>query len=186
MMKGKLVGVEWLAVKRHWAVGNPDTFSIYIHFTGLRATGGFLGTSAWKERPVEQSQFRLPGWIGNDGREEAGIFVVYVAEFYAVRRGKSSKPQTSPVEDIFRYGQGNPRSMGRPCRVGHQVSLKRPHKCDARILAASATIGSPLIIGFRLQCDSKPLDACRIAGFIEAHSCNSYARVISSCDQTRE
>jgi hypothetical protein len=33
---------------------------------------------------VEQGQFWLTGWIGNSGREEAGILVVHLAEFNAV------------------------------------------------------------------------------------------------------
>ena len=69
MMKGKLAGVKGLTVKCHLAVRNPDALSIDIHFTGRRATGGFLRTGAWKERPVEQGQLRLTGWIGNNGRE---------------------------------------------------------------------------------------------------------------------
>jgi hypothetical protein len=69
MMKGKLAGVKGLTVKCHLAVRNPDALSIDIHFTGRRATGGILRTGAWKERPVEQGQLRLTGWIGNNGRE---------------------------------------------------------------------------------------------------------------------
>ena len=80
MMKGKLAGVKGLTVKCHLAVRNPDALPIDIHFTGRRATGGFLRTGAWKERPVKQGQLRLTGWIGNNGREEAGILVVYAAE----------------------------------------------------------------------------------------------------------
>ena len=117
MMKGKLAGVKGLTVKCHLAVRNPDALSIDIHFTGRRATGGFLRTGAWKERAVEQGQLRLTGWIGDNSREEACILVVYVAEFDAVCRSESSESKASPVEDIFRYRQGNPRAMGRPCRV---------------------------------------------------------------------
>ena len=173
MMKGKRAGVKGLAVKCHLAVRNPDALSIDIHLTGRRATGGFLGTGAWKKWPVEQGQLRLPGWIGNHGREDAGIFVVYVAEFDAVCRGKSSEPRTSPVEDIFRYREGDPQALGRPCRVSHQVALKRRHKRDARILAATAAVGPPFINGFRFEGDTEPLHPNRIAGFIEPRSCNA-------------
>ena len=167
MMKGKLAGVKWLMVECHLTVRNPDAFPIDIHLAGCWTTRSFLRPGTWKEWPVEQGQLRLSRGIGNDGREEAGIFVIYVIEFETFRRGKRSESQTSPVEEIVRYRQGNPRTIGRPCRVGHQISLKRPNKGNARIFAASATVGSQLIIGFQLQCDAKPLDACRIAGFIE-------------------
>ena len=90
MMKGKLAGAKWLMVKCHLAIRNPDALPIDIHFTGRRAAGGFLGTGAWEKRPVEQGQLRLPGRIGNDCWEEAGIFIVYVTEFDTLRRGKSS------------------------------------------------------------------------------------------------
>src|ERR1019366_6135193 len=80
MMKGKLAGVKGLTVKCHLAVRNPDALSIDIHFTGRRATGGFLGASAWKKGPVEHCQLGLTGRIGDDGWEKAGILVVHLAE----------------------------------------------------------------------------------------------------------
>jgi hypothetical protein len=64
--------------------------------------------------------------------------------------------------------------------------MERLNKRDTRILAASAAVGSPFIIGFRFQCDAKPLRARRIAGFIEPHSRYPDARVISLRNQPRE
>jgi hypothetical protein len=61
--------------------------------------------------------------------------------------------------------------------------LERFDKRYTRIFAAAAAVGSPLIIGFRLQCDAEPLDACRIASFIEPYSCNADARVIAPRDE---
>ena len=85
MVKGKLAGVKWLMVECHLTVRNPDAFPIEIHLTGIWMASCFLRTCAGKERPVEQGQLRLPGWIGNDGWKEAGIFVVYVTEFDTVQ-----------------------------------------------------------------------------------------------------
>ena len=76
--------------------------------------------------------------------------------------------------------------LGRKCRVSHHVALERFHERDTRILAATAAVGPPLIIGFRLQCDAETLDACRIAGFIEPHSCNADARVVPLRHQPRK
>jgi len=59
--------------------------------------------------------------------------------------------------------------MGRPRRVSHQISLKRLDERNAWILAAATAIGTALVVSLRLQCDSEPLDAFRIAGFIELH-----------------
>jgi hypothetical protein len=41
-------------------------------------------------------------------------------------------------------------------------------------------------MGLRLQCDAEALDACRVVRFIEPHSRNADARVISLRDQSRE
>jgi hypothetical protein len=75
---------------------------------------------------------------------------------------------------------------GRKRRVSHYVTLKRFHKRDAGILAAATAVEVQLIIGFRLQCDAEPLNACRIAGFIEPYSGNADARVIPPRNQARE
>jgi hypothetical protein len=71
------------------------------------------------------------------------------------------------VEEVLRFGLGYPWALGRKCRVGHDVALKRFHERDAGIITATAAIGPPFIIGFRLEGDAKSLDANRIAGFIE-------------------
>jgi hypothetical protein len=52
------------------------------------------------------------------------------------------------------------------------------HIGDTRILAAASAVWPPLIIRVRLQCDSEPLDAYRIAGLIEPNSCNADPRVV--------
>jgi hypothetical protein len=60
------------------------------------------------------------------------------------------------------------------------------HVGDTSILAAASAVWPPLVIRFRLQCDSEPLDSYRIAGFIEPNSCNSNAGVIGPGGQSRE
>ena len=101
-------------------------------------------------------------------------------------RAEGREPQTLPVEEVLREGQGNPRAFGRKRRVSHHVTLEVFAKSDPRILAASAAIRPQLIIRFGLQCDAEPLDARRVAGLIELHSRDADARVISLRDQTRE
>jgi hypothetical protein len=64
--------------------------------------------------------------------------------------------------------------------------VKGFHKRDAGILATATAVGLQLIIGFRFQCDAEPLNACRIAGFVEPYSGNADARVISPSNQARE
>ena len=76
--------------------------------------------------------------------------------------------------------------MGRKRRIGHHVALERFDERDTRILAATAAVGPALIIGFRLQCDAETLDAYRIAGVIEPHSCNPDARVVPLRHQPRK
>src|SRR5664279_5309904 len=154
MMKIKRSGTKWLMVKRHLAVRNPDALFFDIHLANCRTAGCFLGASAWKERPVQQGQLRLSSGIGYDGWEEASILIVYVTEFDAVVRRKFREPKALPVEDIFRHCQRNARTMGRPRRVSHQISLKRLNKRNAWILTAATAIGPALVVSFRLQCDS--------------------------------
>jgi hypothetical protein len=79
-------------------VGNPDAFPIKIHRTRRGAAGGFFWTSAGKQRPVEDGQFRFAGWIRNGNGEEAGIFVIHIAEFDAVARSKGRQTQALPVK----------------------------------------------------------------------------------------
>src|ERR1700728_1498447 len=188
-MRSKLAEAKWFpalrALRRGRAVGNPDAFPIEIHLTAGGAARGFLGSRAGKKRPVQHGQFRLPGWIRNGGGEEAGIFVIHTGKLDAVIRAEGSEAQTLPMEEVLRLGQGNPWAVRGIRRVSHQVVLERLHESDARVLAAAA-VGPPLIVGFRLQCDAQPLDACGIAGFVEAYSCNANARVIASSDQPGE
>ena len=44
----------------------------------------------------------------------------------------------------------------------------------------------PLVISFRLERNAEPLDACRIAGFIEPYSCNADARIVAPRDEPRK
>ena len=87
--------------KGHLTIRNPDAFPVDIHLTSRRSAGGFLWTSAREERTVEHRQFRLPGGIGNDDREKAGIFVIHVIEFDTLIRAKLRQPQTLPMEEIL-------------------------------------------------------------------------------------
>jgi hypothetical protein len=148
--------------------------------------GGFLRTSPGKQRTVENRELRSSGWVRNGNGEEARILVIYVAEFDATMWSKGHKPPSLPVEKVPRFGQGDPWASGRKCRVSHQVALERFHERDTRILATTAAVRPPLIIGFRLECHADPLDAGRVAGFIESHSCDPNARVIVSRCQPRE
>jgi hypothetical protein len=77
------------------------------------------------------------------------------------------------MEEVLRHGQGDAWTFGRIRRVSHDVTMERLHERDARILAATAAAGPTFIIGFRLQCDTEPLNACRIASYIEPYSCNA-------------
>jgi hypothetical protein len=135
---------------------------------------------------VQKRQCRLPRWIRNSDWEEAGILIVNAVELNAVVRPEGSQPHALPVEQILRFGKGDPWASRRKCRVSHHVVPKRFDERDTRILAATAAVGPPLVIGFRLQYDAEPLDACRIAGSIKPNSCNADARVISPRDQSRE
>ena len=98
-------------------------------------------------------------------------------------RLKGREPQALPVEQILRHGQGDPRADGRKRRVSHHIVLERFDKRDARILAATAAVGPPLVISFRLQCNAKPLDSARIAGFVELYAGNADARIIALRDK---
>jgi hypothetical protein len=71
-------------------------------------------------------------------------------------------------------------------RISHDVSPERLHEGDPRILATAAATGTPLIIGLRFQCDTKPLNIRWVASLIELHASNADARIISLCDQPRE
>jgi hypothetical protein len=45
--------------------------------------------------------------------------------------------------------------------------LKRFNERDSRILAATAAMGRPLVISFRLDRNAKPLNSARISGLVE-------------------
>ena len=166
---------QFTALQRRRAVGNPDAFPLQIHLTGRGVASGFLRTSTREKRPVEDGQFRVPGWIRNGDGKQTGIFVIHISEFDALIRAEVGEPEALPVEEVLRYGQGDPRTSDRKCRVSHQVAPQWFHKRDPRILAAALAAGLQLIVGFRFQRDAKPLDACRIAGIVESHSCNADA-----------
>ena len=89
------------ALQCRWAIGNPDTLPIEIHLTGCRATGSFLRSSAGEERPMKHRQFRMPGWIWNCDWEEAGVFVIHVAQFDAVPMRVGCETETLPVKENF-------------------------------------------------------------------------------------
>ncbi len=59
-------------------------------------------------------------------------------------------------------------------------------KRDARIFATTAAIRPPLIVGFRLQCDAKPLHATRVAEVVEQNPCDADARIVPLCHKPRE
>ena len=115
------------ALQGHRAVGNPDAFMIEIHHPGLGLAGGFLGTSAGEKRAMEDGQLHFPGVIGNGDGEEAGILVVHVDEIDAVIRLKGREPQTLPVKQILRYGQGDPRAdrAKAPCKSSRSAGAVR-------------------------------------------------------------
>ena len=103
MVTGKLAEVMWFrALQGHGAVRNPDAFPVEIHLTGSGVAGGFLGTGAGKKRPVEHGQFRMPGWIRNGEGEQAGVFVIHVADLGTVISAKSREPHTLPMEEVGR------------------------------------------------------------------------------------
>ncbi|MGB8660129.1 MAG: hypothetical protein WCD34_06885 [Candidatus Acidiferrum sp.] len=180
VMRRKLTQAIWSTTfDDQPAVGNPDAFPVEIYFAGSRVTRVFFWTSSGEERPVENCHFKLSRWIWDDNGEETGVFVIHVAKCNAPIWSKSGEPQTLPVEEVCRQSQGDAWSLGRKRCVSHDVALERFHESDTWIFAAPTAIGSPLIIGFRLKRDAEPLDACGIACFIELHSRNADARVIS-------
>jgi len=48
--------------------------------------------------------------------------------------------------------------------------LKRLNEGNARILAATAAMGRPLVISFRFDRDAEPLDSGRVAAFVEFYA----------------
>ena len=65
-------------------------------------TNGFLWASARKKRAVQESEFRMPGWIWNSNRKEAGVLVIHVAALDAMVTTKGREPETFPVEQVLR------------------------------------------------------------------------------------
>ena len=96
--------IRFARLQRHYAVGNPDAFPIEINLTARGMASGFLWACARKKWPVQDSEFRVPGWIRNSNRKEAGILVIHVAALDAKVRTKGREPETFPVEQVFRYG----------------------------------------------------------------------------------
>jgi len=140
VMTGKPAKVIGLAAVRYrWAVGNPDAFSIKVHVTERGVAGGFFRSRAGKERPVEHAQLRMSSGIGDGDGEEAGIFVIDVADLNAMIFAKSCKPQALPVEEVFRHGQCDAGSLGGKCGVRHDVAPQWRYEGDARVLASTAT-----------------------------------------------
>ena len=112
-MQGKVAEVIGLiAGLAQGTVGNPDALAMKIHHAGRRLAHRFLGTRPGKERPVEEGHGRFPLRIGNGHGEDAGIFVVHAVELDAFIGAEGRQPQTLPVEQVLREGQGNPRALG--------------------------------------------------------------------------
>src|ERR1035437_1267331 len=170
-----------LTLEGRWAVGNPDAFPVDIQRTGCRSAGSFLWTRTWEKWPVQKCQLRGSRWIRNADREEAGILIIHAVQCNTITRSERGKPQTLPVEEIFRCGQRNARTIGRKCRITHHVASKRLHEGDTGIFAAATTVGPALVLSLRLQCNAKPFDPSRIARFIELHPRNSDARIVPFC-----
>jgi len=102
-MRGKLSQAIWFMVfQGRRAIGNPDAFPIEINLTGRWMASGLLWTSARKKRTVEHTQFQFPGGVRDCDREEARIFVIYVAQFNAVPMSVGCEPETLPVEEVLR------------------------------------------------------------------------------------
>ena len=187
VMRGKVAQVIGLtALDGHVTVGNPDAFPMEIRDAQSRVACLFLRTSSGKERPVQDRQCRLSRWIRNGDREDAGILVVHAIELDAVIRLESCQPQSLPVEQILRNGQGDSWASSRKRRVSHHVVSKRFDKGDTWILAAAAPVRSPLVIRFRLERNAQPLDTGRVAGVVECYAGDADARIVALCDEARE
>ncbi len=151
----------------HRAVRDPDALAIEIDLASRRLAGGLLRTGAREERPVKHRQLRMARRVGNGDGEEARILVVHVIERDATVRSKRREPETPPVDEILRLGQSNPRSSGGERRVGHDVAMDGFDERDARVFAATAAVGSSLVVGLGFECDAEPFDACGIACVVE-------------------
>ena len=80
------------------AVGNPDALPMEIRRAGHRVARLFFWTRSWKERPVQNGHFGMPGRIRNGDREQTGVFVVHIVQFNSLIRTKTRQSQTPPVE----------------------------------------------------------------------------------------
>jgi len=122
---------------------------------------------------MQESHLHLSAVAGNREGKKAGVLVVHMNEIDALIWSKGRKAEPLPMKQVFRNGEGNPWTDGRKRRIGHHVTLKRFYESDARILAASAAMGGPLVIGFGLERDAQPLDSAWIAGLVEFDAGNS-------------
>jgi hypothetical protein len=64
--------------------------------------------------------------------------------------------------------------------------MERLDECDPRVFASTPAVGPKFIIGFRLQRDTKALDAGWISSFIEVDPRYADARIVAFRDQPRE
>jgi hypothetical protein len=90
--------LRFSAIQRGRTIRNPDTLVIEINLTRSWMTSGLLWTSAWKKRPVEHTQFKMPGRVRYRDRKEARILIVHVSQFdglhkYFSRRGGTKSGQ---------------------------------------------------------------------------------------------
>ena len=184
MVRIKEAEVLWfLSVRRHRTVRNPNAFMVEIDFAGAFVAGGFLGAGAGEKWPMKEGHLHLSAMIGNRDGKEAGVLVVHMDEIDALVRSKGREPESLPMEQILRNGEGDPWANGRKRRIGHYVALKRFDERDARILAASAAMGRPLVIGFWFERDAQALDAAWIAGLVEFDAGDTYPGKIPLGDE---
>ena len=93
-------------IKRHRAVGNPDTLVFQIDPPALAHTGIVLGQGAREKRAMEHGQLELPCMVRNSDGENAGVLVVDVHEIDSPIRLERRQADPSPVK------QGPPKSPG--------------------------------------------------------------------------
>jgi hypothetical protein len=122
---------------------------------------------------MQEGHLHLSAVAGNRDGKEAGVLVVHMDEIDALIRSKGREPESLPMDQILRNGEGNPWTNGRERRVSHHVALKRFDEGDARILAATAAMRRPLVISFRLERDAQPLDSAWIASLVEFDAGNA-------------
>jgi hypothetical protein len=88
------------ALRRHWAVGNPDAFMVEIHIARAVAARGFFRSGAWKERAMKQSHFHFSRMICNRDGEETGILVAHMDEVDSPIGSKGRQSQSRPAEQV--------------------------------------------------------------------------------------